>query len=142
MTQQAFDRLPLLLRYAQVAAVLDGLNRRAFLESIRDGSLRRWPDAGATFRMRYYLKADVAAMAGLRMQAPILARLNVWMSRTELLRLLGLGDHYYRHTVRAGLLPCDHEPRPPWRLRLRVAELVAWQRGSTAVDAAKSLTTH
>jgi hypothetical protein len=137
MTQTEFDRLPLLLRHAQVAAVLSGLNRRAFIESIADGTLRRWPDAGGIFRMRYYLKADVAAMAGLRMNAPDLRRLNAWLAREDLLRALGLGRHYFNAATRAGLVRCDHEPRSPWRLRLRVAEFVAVQPRSTAVDAGR-----
>ncbi len=133
MTQIEFDRLPLLLRRAQMWAVLSGLNRRALIESIADGTLRRWPECGGVFRMRYYLKADVAAMAGLRMNAPDLHRLNTWLARADLLRALGLGVHYFHAVVRTGLLPCDHEPRSPWRLRLHVAEFVALQPGSSAV---------
>src|SRR5690349_13925192 len=95
MTQTEFDRLPLLLRYAQVAAVLSGLNRRAFIESIADGTLRRWPEAGGIFRMRYYLKADVATMAGLQMHGPEWKQLNAWLAREDLLRALGLGRHYF-----------------------------------------------
>lgn len=141
MTQAEFDRLPLLLRYAQVVAVLEGVNRRSLLESIGDGTLRRWPAAPVPFRIRYYLKEDVAAMAGLRMQAPVLARLQVWMSREELLRLLGLGQNYFWAAARLGVLRCDHEPRSPWRLRLRVREFAALQTGSSRVDAKKTLTT-
>lgn len=141
MTQQTFDKLPLLLRYAQVVAVLSGLNRRAFIESIADGTLRRWPEFGGLFRMRYYLKADVAVMAGLQMRGPKLHQLNVWLAREDLLRALGLGRHYFNAAARLGLVRCDHEARPPWRLRLRVAQFLAVQPRSTHVDAGKTLTT-
>lgn len=142
MTQTDFDQLPILLRYAQVVAVLEGVNRRSLLESIEDGSLRRWPAPPSPFRHGYYLKRDVAAMAGLQLRLPDLARLEGWMHRRELLRLLGLGRRYYLAAARAGLLQCEHERQRPWRLRLAgPAWFAAVHPGSTAVDGAKLLTT-
>jgi len=118
MTQSDFDALPLLLRYGQVASVLE-INRRALLDSIADGSLRCWPQTPDPRRRRYYLKVDVARMAGLRMNLPRLDRLNGWLRRGELLELLGVGQHFFHAACREGLLACDREPRPRQRLRLQ-----------------------
>ena len=124
MTQSDFDRLPLLLRWSQVMEVLSGLNRRAFLEAIADGSLRHWPPAPEPRHRRYYLKVDVARIAGLEMHTQ-LPRLNEWIARGELLQMLGLGRHLFNDVCHGSLLKCEHEDRAPWRVRVLRLRLLA-----------------
>ena len=129
MTQGDFDRLPLLLRWSQVEGVLEGMNRRAFLEAIADGTLRQWPPAPEPRHRRYYLKVDVARIAGLEMRTPQLPRLNMWMARDELLQVLGLGRHLFNEVCNNGRLKCEYEERAPWRLRLLAPRAFAALRG-------------
>lgn len=119
MTQADFDRLPLLLHWGQVCAVLSEVPPRK-LETLRDEALKPWHPDPARPRMAYYLKRDVARLANLQVQHADLPRLNGWLARGELLALLGLSRRAYFAATKVGTVKTEHGKRLHGRLKLLI----------------------
>ena len=102
MTQQEFDKLPLLLKFSQVMDVLDGVGRHNVYALRRDGSVRTFcpiPDDGQ--HRSYYFKSDVARVHGrLVMNTDFIYRLPVWLRSTQFLTVTGLCRRAFDTAVR------------------------------------------